>query len=135
MEKSIETKKVVVSDDFLDIYKNFNVVSQVEKMKQLPKKELYLLLTLCLDKFSNEDVVVRHNILPFKDECLELFELQDDKETTNTELLELVKETGDKYIETDYVIDSKGEKMPDPLGKEDVRDAKINIINDEDNKE
>lgn len=39
-------KKVVISDLFIDIYKNFNVVNQVDRMKELSKKELYLLLLM-----------------------------------------------------------------------------------------
>ena len=38
------TKNIHVSNEFVDIYTNFNVVTQVEKMKQLTKRELYLLL-------------------------------------------------------------------------------------------
>jgi hypothetical protein len=83
-------KNIHVSNEFVDIYTNFNVVTQVEKMKQLTKRELYLLLTVCLDKFSDEDPVVKHNLLPFKEE-----------------------------------------KLPEPLTKDQVRDAKINIINED----
>ncbi len=50
-------KNIQVSNEFVDIYTNFNVVTQVEKMKQLTKRELYLLLTVCLDKFSDEDTL------------------------------------------------------------------------------
>lgn len=122
-------KTLVVSEQFVDIFKNFNVVTQVEEMKKLSKRELYLLLTVCLDKFSDEDPVVNFNFQPFKEEVMEIFDVQDDKDSTNQTLLDLISESGDKYIETDYIVDNKGEKLPDPLTKEEVRDAKINIIN------
>jgi hypothetical protein len=122
-------KTLVVSDEFFEIFKNFNVVTQVEEMKNLSKRELYLLLTVCLDKFSDEDPVVNFNFQPFKEEVMEIFDVQDDKDSTNQTLLDLISESGDKYIETDYIVDNKGEKLPDPLTKEEVRDAKINIIN------
>ena len=122
-------KTLVVSEKFVDIFKNFNVVTQVEEMKNLSKRELYLLLTVCLDKFSDEDPVVNFNFQPFKEEVMEIFDVQDDKDSTNQTLLDLISESGDKYIETDYIVDNKGEKLPDPLTKEEVRDAKINIIN------
>lgn len=122
-------KTLVVSDEFFEIFKNFNVVSQVDEMKKLSKKELYLLLTVCLDKFSDEDPVVNFNFQPFKEEVMEIFDVQDDKDSTNQTLLDLISESGDKYIETDYIVDNKGEKLPEPLTKEEVRDAKINIIN------
>ena len=125
-----EEKKIIVSDLFVDIYRNFNVVTQVDRMRQLSKKELFLLLTLCLDKHMDEDPVVMFNFKEFKSESTILYEVQDDKISEDADILELIKESGDKYIETDNIVDSKGSKLPDPLTKEEVRDAKINIINE-----
>jgi len=62
---------------------------------------------------------------------MEIYEVQDDKETENQILKNLIEITGDKYIDTDVLVDSNGNKMCDPLTKEEVRDAKINIINSE----
>ena len=125
------TKNINVSKDFVDIYTNFNVVTQVEKMKQLTKRELYLLLTVCLDKFSDEDPVVKYNLLPFKEEIMSIFDIQDDKDATDPILIDLITESGDKYIETDYIVYNDDQKLPDPLTKDQVRDAKINIINED----
>jgi len=97
-------------------------------MNNLSEEELYLLLVYVLDRHSDEDPVVVHNLQPFKEKVMEIYELQDDKETNNTVLLELVEKTGDKYIETDYVVDGSGNKLKDPLTKEEVREAKIDII-------
>lgn len=125
-------KNLVVSDEFFEIFKNFNVVSQVEEMKKLSKKELYLLLTVCLDKFSDEDPVVNFNFQPFEKEVtVDIYDIQDDKDATDLDLISLIDESGDKYIETDYIVNNKGEKLPEPLTKEEVRDAKINIINND----
>jgi hypothetical protein len=122
-------KNLIVSEQFVEIFKNFNVVTQVEEMKKLSKRELYLLLTVCLDKFSDEDPVVNFNFQPFEKEVMEIFDIQDDKDSTDTDLISLIDESGDKYIETDYIITNNGDKLPEPLTKEEVRDAKINIIN------
>lgn len=124
-------KKLVVSEVFVNIYKNFNVVNKVEEMKSLSEKELYLLLTVCLDKHDDEQPTVVYNFQPFREQVMDLFEIQDDKETLNPVLEELIKESGDKYIETDNIVDVDGNKLPEPLTKEEVRDAKINIINDD----
>lgn len=121
--------KLTVSDEFVSIYKNFNVLDQIDNMKKLSSKELYLLLTFCLDKHSNEDPVVIHNLLPFREECLMIFDIQDDKEVDNDIIKELVNITSDKYIDTDVIIDTNGNELPEPLTKDEVRDAKINIIN------
>lgn len=122
-------KMITVSDEFVKIYKSFNVNCQIEEMKKLSKKELYLILTLSLDKFSEDDPVVKVNTSFFREELLEIFDIQDDKECANPLLKEISIETGDKYIETDYLVDKKGDKLPEPLNKEQVRDAKINLIN------
>jgi hypothetical protein len=125
-----ENSKINVTNEFVDIFSNFNVVTQVEKMKQLTKRELYLMLTVCLDKFSDEDPVVKHNLIPFKEEIMNIFDVQDDKEATDSVLIDLISESGDKYIETDYIVYNNDQKLPDPLTKDQVRDAKINIINE-----
>ena len=127
--ESTKENQIHVSNEFVDIFSNFNVVTQVEKMKQLTKRELYLLLTVCLDKFSDEDPVVKHNLLPFKEEIMNIFDVQDDKDAIDPVLIDLITESGDKYIETDNIIYNDDQKLPEPLTKEEVRDAKINIIN------
>ena len=124
-------KNLIVYEQFVEIFKNFNVVTQVEEMKKLSKRELYLLLTVCLDKFSDEDPVVNFNFQPFEKEVMEIFDIQDDKDATDADLISLIDESGDKYIETDYIITNNGDKLPEPLTKEEVRDAKINIINND----
>jgi hypothetical protein len=129
--ESPKESQIHVSNEFVDIFSNFNVVTQVEKMKQLTKRELYLLLTVCLDKFSDEDPVVKHNLLPFKEEIMNIFDVQDDKDATDPILIDLITESGDKYIETDYIVYNDDQKLPEPLTKEQVRDAKINIINED----
>jgi len=123
----MDEKKLQVSDLFVEIYTNLNVCSQLENMEKLSKKELYLLLIIALDKHNDEDPVVLHNLLPWKDTALQIFELQDDKETDILELKELVEETGDKYIDVTVLVDVNGNTLRDPLTKEEVRDAKINI--------
>jgi hypothetical protein len=131
MGEKTKTKKVVVSDLFMDCYKHFNVYSQVERMNELSQRELYLLLILCLDKHDDENTVVKHNFLPFEKQIMEIFDVQDDKEVTNEVLLDLVKETGDTYIETEYIVDSAENKVADVYTKEEVRDIRIDLIDDE----
>jgi hypothetical protein len=96
-------------------------------MKQLSKKELYLLLIVAIDKHSDVDPVLLHNAEPFESYADKIFDLSDDKEVLDTDLLELIKETDDKYISTKNLVDSKNQPLPEPLSKEEVRDAKINL--------
>ena len=124
----MKEKKLMVSPLFIDIYTNFNVFPQVEKMKSLTRKELFLLLTLCWDKFDPKDPVVKENLMPFKDESLELFDMYEDRPVTEKALLELIEDTGDQYVDVDVLVDVKGEPLSDPLTKQEVRDKKINLI-------
>lgn len=120
-----ENKKIKVSDEFIELYRNFNVYNQSEKIKSFNKKDLYLLLTLCLDKHSDEDPVVVNNFLPFREECMKIFDVQDDKGTDDLSLKELIEETGDEYIDTDTIVGSSGSKLPEPYTQQEARDIKI----------
>jgi len=126
--KEENKKQIAVSDLFKEIYINFNVCSQIENMKKLSKKELYLLLTHALDMHSNDDATVLNNFQQFKDEMMEIYEIQDDKETENSILLELIEETGFKYIDTESIVDSEGKRLREPYTKQEARAAKISLI-------
>ena len=104
------------------------MTTQVEEMMCLDKHELYLLLTLCLDKHDDNNVCVLNNFKAFKDEIKEILDLQEDKEVTNQYLLDLTKSTDDSYIETDNIVNSSGDKIPDPYTLQEVRDIKIDLI-------
>ena len=124
-----ETPKLIVSDEFLEIYRNFNVYDQTEQINKLSERNRYLLIILCLDKHDDENPIVLYNFKPFKEEIKEIYEVQDNKETTNQVLLDLIKETDHKHVESDYIRDKDGNKVPDPFDKNEVRDKKIDIIN------
>lgn len=122
--------EIKVTNEFINIYRNFNVKDVSNEIKTLSQKELYLLLTLCLDKHSDDNSTVLHNFQPFREQIMEIYDIQDDKETTNPLLEVLIDESGDKYIETDNIVDENGNKLPDPYTKLELRDIKINLIND-----
>jgi hypothetical protein len=119
---------ITVSELFMDIYTKFNVVNQTSEMNKLSRFELYLLLTLAVDKFNEDDPVVWSNFSSFITELTEIFDVQDDKETIDTDLLELINRTDDKYIDTDIIVDKEGNKLPEPLQKDEVRELKINLL-------
>jgi len=121
--------KLIVSDEFIEIYRNFNVCDQIDKVKKLSDKERYLLIILCLDKHDEANPIVLYNFKPFKDEIKEIYEVQDNKETKNNILLDLISESNHKHIESDCIVDTNGDKVPDPFDKNEVRDKKIDIIN------
>ena len=122
----MEQDKIIVSNEFVDIFRNFNVVDKIEEMKLLSKRELYLLLTVCFDKHDEDQPTVIHNFLEFKDYIMEINDLFENNKTDNPILIEL-SEGG--YIETDNIVDENGNGLPTPLTKEEIRDVRINIIN------
>lgn len=132
MKKDMEMSKntLVVSDEFVDIYKHFSIFDQVEKIKKLDDIEIYLLLILCLDKHDDNNPIVVKNLIPFRDYAIEIYATQDatQPETTNVHLLKLMKLTGDNAIATDVLFQTNGEKLFEPLELDEVRDIKIDKI-------
>ena len=120
-------KYITVSDDFVEIYKMFNVNRQTEKMKKLSRKELMLMLVLAIDSFSEENPAVIENFRDFRSEMELIYGLQQDNECTDLDLLSLGKETDEKYIDTSKIIDSKGEELPAALSEEEALQARRDI--------
>ena len=58
--------EIKVTNEFINIYRNFNVKDVSNEIKTLSQKELYLLLTLCLDKHSDDNSTVLHNFQSFR---------------------------------------------------------------------
>jgi len=111
---------LTVSKEFIECFQMFNVIKQVDKIKSLSRKERILLLTLAVDTFSEENVVVIENIRDFKEELELVYDLQQDKDCSDTDLLELGKETNEKYIDTDILVDMSGGKLPKAYTEEEA---------------
>ena len=112
--------KLPVSKEFIECYQMFNVIKQVDKIKSLSRKERILLLTLAVDTFTEENMVVIENIRDFKEELELVYDLQQDKDCTDPDLLELGKETNEKYIDTDILVDMDGGKLPNSYTEEEA---------------
>lgn len=124
----MSVENLIVSDEFIEIYRNFNITNQHEKMRKLSQRDLYLLLILCLDKHSDEDVVVVENFRIFENDCMDIFNIQDDGEVEDEDLKYLIDRTGNKYIDTDIIIDVNGNKLPNPYTLAEARDIKIKLL-------
>lgn len=120
-------KYITVSDDFVAIYKMFNVNRQTEKMKKLSRKELMLMLVLAIDSFSEENPAVIENFRDFRSEMELIYGLQQDQECQDVDLLSLGNETDEKYIDTSKIIDSSGEELPAPLSEEQALQIRRDI--------
>ena len=124
-----EEKEYVASEEFKEIYHQFNVSNQTEKMKQLTEKELYMLLLCCIDHHDEEQEIVFQNFLPFEEEINEILKFSDTEKTENSILKSLIVETGDDSISTSGI-----KNLPEVLSKEEAlalsREQKIGKILD-----
>lgn len=123
-----EKDTIKVSQKFIEIYRNFNVSDQREKMNEISKAELYLLLDSCIDNHDAEDTTVQLNFSPFSSELIEILKIQSGDEVDNDVLKKLQKDTDDR-LSSDRVSES-GEKLPSIYTRDEVRDLKLNKIFD-----
>lgn len=115
------TEKIQVSENFVDIFKHFNVNSQIDKMSQLSRKELLLMLTLAVDSYSEDNNIVIENFRPFKGELDLIYQLQNDETVTDADILSIAQETGEKYIDTTNIVQSDGSSLPTATTEEQAR--------------
>lgn len=123
---------LTVSDEFLEIYKFFNVNNQVDKIEKLSRKERILLFLLAIDCFSEDNTALLENCKPFKSEIELIYDLQQDKEVDDPDIQELAKLTNEKYIDTTVLRDKNGDKLPNPLTESEAiqlrREVAINKL-------
>lgn len=117
-------KKISISEDFKKAYKNFNVFNVSKDISNISKKELYLLLICCFDNHDSDDSMVLENYSNYELEIEEILDLQDNKKTSNSFLLELILDTQSNTIDTHMI------ELPKIYTKEEVRELKLNKILD-----
>lgn len=129
---------MIVSDLFFSIYENFTIRDVSEKMKQLSKDELYLLLIVLTDNADLTGMFTIHNNLtPFKSELINIREVSQHSEISDKEAYDIIN----KYISGrvdgytivfEQIKNQNGDKLkPPPSEKEAVvirRDLTINEI-------
>lgn len=117
-----------VSQLFVDIFQYFNVYDQRDRMKNLSREELYLLLDTCVDSHDEDDSTVCQNFSPYMSELKQILEIQNGSEPTDSDLKELIKLT-DPFLKSEKVTES-GEYLPEVFTKVQVRELKLNKIFD-----
>lgn len=120
---------IKVSNAFVDIYKKINIIDQRNNMSSLSKRELYLLILLSLDKIKSENKAFYLNIGAFRYEGENILKMIQNEKVCDQTLLDLMMET-DKYINIHTIVDENGDSLPPPLlDKSEIRNFKIDIIN------
>ncbi len=128
MDTEKTNNKVQVSSEFMKCYEYFNVFDVASEVKLLDRRELYLLLMLCVDNHDDNNSIVLQNYSDFKDELKEILELQENEETNNEYLLSLTLETCDTAIGIENIICVDGRTIKAPFTKDEIRDIKIDEI-------
>ena len=117
-----------VSQLFVDIFQHFNVYDQRDRMKNLSRIELYLLLDTCVDAHDEDDSTVCQNFSPYMNEIKDILGIQNGYEPTDSDLKELIKLT-DPVLKSEKITES-GEYLQEVFTKEEVRELKLNKIFD-----
>ena len=128
--------KFIVSDTFVDIYKNFNVIDQTKEMQILDRLELMLLLIVCTDSYSDESDMVIKNFSPYPIELQIIYDYLPDISTNyigelDPDLSKLAQITGDDSIDVSVIVDNNGSYLPPPLSDVEalIKRREINIEN------
>jgi len=127
-------KLVKVSDEFIDIYRNFHIYNQVDRMNKLSRVELFLLLVLAIDKYDENNNIVMDNFRPFKPEIIEILAAHEGKDYTDPDLIAAGEMTGEKYVDIYQLRKENNEALPPIYTEEEAiqlrRDHSIKIIVD-----
>lgn len=131
--------EIFVSSLFIEIFKNFNVSEQKDKMKELDVDELYYLLICCFDKHDPDDVIVMQNYSFFEDEIDDIYQyhkyskITSKEECKNMYIFDRLSELTNLSEYNDYSIDkikTTCVTLPEPYTKEEVRNIKLGNILD-----
>lgn len=122
-----EKKKLLVSDSLIEIYKYLNAVDMSERINQLSELEKYILIALSLDNHDIKNVIVRENLLPYKEIGQAIYDAMEEL-GTNEIIEQLIELTGDKYIDLSVLVDSDGNVMPEPANQSEIRDWRLKLL-------
>lgn len=119
---------MIVDNLFMDIFMSVHKSDRITSMKKLPKKELYLLLLLIFDKHNKENENIKKNCRVFKEEAIDIYQLLDTGDTKVPELLELIRETKDLFINLSKIKDENGNPLPDINDINRFRNYRLKIL-------
>ncbi len=122
-----EKKKLLVSDSLIEIYKYLNAVDMSERINQLSELEKYILIALSLDNHDIKNVIVRENLLPYKEIGQAIYDAMEEL-GTNEIIEQLIELTGDKYIDLSVLVDSDVDVMPEPANQSEIRDWRLKLL-------
>jgi hypothetical protein len=114
---------MIVSDKFIKIYQDFNVVSQIKEMTELSEEELLLILIVTFRTYSHTDVVME-TFKYFQTELEYIDSVLFDSNLTDKEKLRRREIILDSYLDTDKILDGYGNLLSKPTTEEEAIDKR-----------
>jgi hypothetical protein len=114
---------MIVSNKFIKIYQNFNVVSQIKEMTELSEEELLLLLIVTFRTYSYTDIVME-TFKYFQTELEYIDSVMFDENLTDQEKLRMREIILDRYLDTDKILDVDGNPLPEPTTEKEAIDKR-----------
>jgi hypothetical protein len=114
---------MIVSDKFIKIYQDFNVVSQIKEMTELSEEELLLILIVTFRTYSHTDVVME-TFKYFQTELEYIDSVLFDSNLTDKEKLRRREIILDSYLDTDKIFDVDGNPLPEPTTEKEAIDKR-----------
>lgn len=114
--------RIIVTDKFMEIYQNFNVVPQIEKMLELSRDELLLLLIVTFRTYNYTDVVMK-TFKYFEVELNYIDSVMFDSKITDPGKLKMREIILERYLDIDRIYDSN----ENPLPRATLEEEAINI--------
>jgi hypothetical protein len=123
-------KKIVVSDKFIEIYKNFNVVPQISKMMELSREELLLMLVVTFRVYDYNDVVMT-TYKHYEKDLSYIDSVMFDSKLTDPEKIKMREIILENYLETDKIFDKFDNLLPEATTEEEAINLRrlLNINN------
>lgn len=121
------SRKFYVSDDFIKCYTLFNVINIINEINKLTSVERKLLFLISIETFSEESNIVISNFGPYVDDLDMINELQVTGKTDDSDLLFLINQTNDDYIDTTIIVDKNANKLSEPLSDNEAKELRRNI--------
>lgn len=129
MKKELkDTPKIIVSDELIDIYLNIDKVNRIDSIKQLSKRELYILLLIVIDNHDDNNKYVKYNCRPFEKEAFEIYKVQNNEKINSVILNKLIENSSEHYIETTNIFDSEGNSLPTLNDIRSIRKYKLKVL-------
>lgn len=111
--------RIIVTDKFMEIYQNFNVVPQIEKMLELSRDELLLLLIVTFRTYNYTDVVMK-TFKYFEVELNYIDSVMFDSKITDPGKLKMREIILEKYLDIDSIYDSNENPLPRSTSEEEA---------------